>query len=403
MPFEFSFTSEQKLLRKTCRAFFRDEILPTVEHYDKLEKFPEANIKRMAELGFFGIMIPEKYGGVGMGEIEYGIVLEELGQICAAHATILGAHVGLCTLPLTLFGHEDQKTRFLPALARAEKLGAFALTEPQAGSDAASIRVTAVREKDEYVLNGSKMFCSNGDRADVIIVFAATDPSLGPRGGITAFVVEKEFSGFHVAKVEKKMGIRASTTAELSFKDCRVPKENVLGEIGTGFRIALTALDGGRVALAAGALGGAQAALFSIFRLLKLLQKQGALSEHSESLLLLLADTAIELRAARYLTYHALSDIDKYFKTLAAGVRVPTTVRESFSRDSAIAKAFVSEVATRAIERCLEAYGVLGLQEGLGIERDIRDSVISEIYDGTNEIQRLIIASDLLSRDELVS
>src|SRR3990172_5260359 len=257
MPFEFSFSEEQNLLRRSIRDFLEREILPTVEHYDKAEVFPEENIQKIAKQGLMGTHLPREYGGAGYGEIEYGILLEELGRICSAHGTIVGAHLGLACTPIWLFGNEEQRKKYLPSLAKGEKLGAFALTEPAAGSDAGNIRTTAEKKGDEFILKGSKIFCTNGNRADVIVVFAANDRTLGPAGGITAFIVENGFAGFSVGKVERKMGIRASTTAELIFENCMVPKENILGQLGAGFIVALTTLDVGRIGLAAGALWAA--------------------------------------------------------------------------------------------------------------------------------------------------
>ena len=215
MPFEFSFTDEQEKFRRDVRDFIHSEILPTISKYDKLEEFPSENVSKMAEQGYFGLTVPEKYGGKGLSKINYGILLEELSAICASHGTILGAHLGLCITPIILFGTEEQKNKFLPSLASGKSIGAFALTEPGAGSDAANLQTTATPDGDDFILNGSKIFCTNGDQAEYIIVFAANDKSLGPMGGITAFIIEKNMNGFSVGKKEKKLGLRAVSYTHL--------------------------------------------------------------------------------------------------------------------------------------------------------------------------------------------
>ena len=243
------------------REFLRTEIADTVEYYDKMEKFPVENIRKFAEHGYMGIPIPQKYGGAELGEFGYGLAVQEIGKICSGHGTILGAHTGLCCVPIWLFGNEDQRQRYLIDLATGKKSRAFGLTEPGAGSDAANIKTTAIREGDHFLLNGTKQFISNGDRADTTIVFAANDLSLGAYGGITAFIVERSFGGITTSKLEKKMGIRSSSTAQITFQDCPVPKENILGSFGAGFLVALTTLDGGRASLSTGAVGGCEMAL----------------------------------------------------------------------------------------------------------------------------------------------
>ena len=394
------FSEEQNLLRKSIRDFLEKEILPTVEHYDKAEVFPEENIQKIAKQGLMGIHLPPEYGGAGYGEKEYGILLEELGRICSAHGTIVGAHLGLACTPIWLFGNKEQRKKYLPLLAKGEKLGAFALTEPTAGSDAANIRTTAEKKGDEFILKGSKLFCTNGNVADVLIVFAANDRALGPAGGITAFMVEKNFQGFSVGKVEKKMGIRASTTAELIFEDCRVPKENVLGQFGAGFVVALTTLDGGRVGLAAGALGAAEKTLEIMIEFVRKQKTLGSSIAEKQSIQWMIADSAMEIHAARFVVHNSLSEIDTYFRMVANGESVPRRFREKVSRNSAMAKAYVSEIASRVIDRCLQTHGGIGLTEGYCIEKSYRDSFIAEIYEGTNEIQRIVVARNLLGLSE---
>ena len=395
-----NFTGEQNLLRKSIREFLEEEILSTVEYYDKAEQFPSANIEKIARQGLMGINIPREYGGAGYREIEYGILIEEFGRVCSAHGTIVGAHLGLACTPIWLFGTEGQRSKYLPSLSRGEKLGAFALTEPAAGSDAANIRTTAEKKGDEFILNGSKIFCTNGNRADVIVVFAANDRTLGPAGGITAFIVENGFAGFSVGKVERKMGIRASTTAELIFENCRVPKENILGQLGAGFIVALTTLDGGRIGLAAGALGAAEKTLETMVSFVKKQKALGSSLANKQSVQWMIADSAIDVQAARLVVYNSLLELDEYFKMVAKGERVPKTFREKVSRNSAIVKAYVSEIASRVIDRAMDIHGELGLVEGYGIERVYRDSFIAEIYEGTNEIQRMVIARDILGMND---
>jgi len=395
-----NFTGEQNLLRKSIREFLEEEILSTVEYYDKAEQFPSANIEKIARQGLMGINIPREYGGAGYREIEYGILIEEFGRVCSAHGTIVGAHLGLACTPIWLFGTEGQRSKYLPSLSRGEKLGAFALTEPAAGSDAANIRTTAEKKGDEFILNGGKIFCTNGNRADVIVVFAANDRTLGPAGGITAFIVENGFAGFSVGKVERKMGIRASTTAELIFENCRVPKENILGQLGAGFIVALTTLDGGRIGLAAGALGAAEKTLETMVSFVKKQKALGSSLADKQSVQWMIADSAMDVHAARLVVDNSLLELDEYFKMVAKGERVPKTFRENVSRNSAIVKAYVSEIASRVIDRAMDIHGELGLVEGYGIERVYRDSFIAEIYEGTNEIQRMVIARDILGMND---
>ncbi|MBM3897675.1 MAG: acyl-CoA dehydrogenase [Thaumarchaeota archaeon] len=390
-----NFTDEQNTLRQLVREFLESEILPTVEYYDKTEQFPISNIEKIAKQQLMGINIPREYGGAGYSEIEYGILIEEFGRICSAHGTIVGAHLGLACTPIRLFGTEDQKLKYLPSMSRGEKLGAFALTEPAAGSDAANIRTTAEKSGDEFILNGNKIFCTNGDKADVIIVFAANNRALGPAGGITAFIVEKGFAGFSIGKVERKMGIRASTTAELVFENCRVPKENTLGQLGAGFRVALITLDGGRIGLAAGALGAAEKTLETTISFVRQEAFGSSLAE-KQSVQWMIADSAMEIHAARLVVYNSLLELDKYFKIIAKGEKVPKDFRERISRNSAIAKTYVSEIASKIIDKAMDIHGELGLVEGYGLERAYRDSFIAEIYEGTNEIQRMVIARDIL-------
>jgi alkylation response protein AidB-like acyl-CoA dehydrogenase len=390
--YDYKLPPKYDLFRQVLREFLRSEISDTVEYYDKAELFPEENIRKFARLGYMGIPIPLKYEGAELGEFGYGLAIQEISKVCSSHGTIIGAHTGLCAVPIWLFGNEDQKRRYLPDLASGRKLGAFGLTEPGAGSDAANIRTTASKVGDHFVINGTKQFITNGDRAETFVVFASNDISLGAFGGITAFIVERSFGGVLTAKVEKKMGIRASTTAQLVFQDCPVPKENILGTFGAGFLVALTGLDGGRASLSAGAVGGCEMALESMIDWATEHPKLGPM----QSIQWMIADTAIDAHVSRLMSYESLEEVGVYFDRLSKGEKIPRTERETISRHTAMAKAFCSEAATRSIERAIQVMGAEGLVEGNVLERGYRDSVIAEIYEGTNDIQRLVIARDLI-------
>jgi butyryl-CoA dehydrogenase len=393
--YDYKLLPKYELFRNAMREFLRSEIQDTVEYYDKEEKFPEENIRKFADRGYMGIPVPQRYGGAELGEFGYGLAVQEIGKICSSHGTIIGAHTGLCCVPIWLFGNEDQKQRYLIDLASGKKLGAFGLTEPGAGSDAANIKTTATKSGDHFLLNGTKQFISNGDRADTMVVFAANDLSLGAYGGITAFIVERSFGGISTSKLEKKMGIRASSTAQISFQDCPVPKENILGSFGAGFLVALTALDGGRASLSAGAVGGCEMALEAMVDWTAEHPKIASM----QSVQWMIADTAIDAHVSRLTCYASLEEVSLYFERLARGEKVPRGERETISRHTAIAKAFCSEAASRSLDRAIQVLGAEGYREGNGLERGYRDSIIAEIYEGTNDIQRLVIARDLLGPD----
>jgi len=393
--YDYRLPAKYELFRDALREFLKTEISDTVEYYDKAERFPEENIRKFADYGYMGIPIPEKYGGADLGEFGNGIATQEIGKVCPAHGTIVGAHVGLCAVPIWLFGNEEQKKRYLPDLTSGKKLGAFGLTEPGAGSDAANIKTTATKSGDHFLINGTKQFITNGDRADVLIVFAANDLSLGPYGGISAFIVERSFGGVSTARVEKKMGIRASTTAQVVFQDCPVPKENILGTFGSGFLVALTTLDGGRATLSAGVVGACESLLEGMIDRVHEHPKLESL----QSVRWMIADTAIDAHVSRLTCYHSLEEVALYFERLSRGEKIPRAEREAISRHTAIAKAFCSEAASRSMERAMQVFGAEGYTEGSGIELGYRNSVISEIYEGTNDIQRLVIARDLLGSE----
>jgi butyryl-CoA dehydrogenase len=382
--------------RAELREFLVKEIAPTASIFDREERFPEENIRKFAARGYLGIPVPRKYGGMGLGEMGYGIAVQEISRVDTAHGTIIGASTGLCEVPLWLFGTEDQRQKYLPDMTSGKKLGAFALTEPQAGSDAANIRTTATSEGDHFLINGTKQFITNGDRAQTLIVFAANDLALGPYGGISAFIVDRSFGGVRTAKVEKKMGIRASTTAQIVFENCPVPRDNVLGMFGAGFIVALTALDGGRASLAAGSVGGAQEALRQI---LEWAEKNPARAS-DQSIQKMTADMAIEIHAAENVSRQSLEEISYYFDQLAAGQKIPSLERAKISRHAAMAKAYCSEVASSSLDKAIQILGFDAYVEGSWTERAFRDAIISEIYEGTNDIQKLVIARELLGVKE---
>ncbi len=396
--FELSFPPELEFFRDVVKEFVEKEVIPVAEEIDSKEYVPMKLVRRLGELGILSLPAPSEYGGADLGEVGYAIALEEIGKVSNSIATIVGAQIGLVVNPLWIFGTEEQKEKYLVALTSKGKIGAFGLTEPNAGSDAASIQTTAVRDGDEFILNGGKIFTTNAGIADIFIVFAVTDPSRGVRGGITSFIVEKGFPGFKVGVEEKKLGIRGTSTAELIFNNCRVPEENVLGGIGNGFKVALTTLDGGRGTLSACALGQAEGILEKMVHFVRFRGKLDGKTLHNQMIQWRIADTAMEVEASKYLVYQTVSLVDEYYKLLASKKHVSRDFRERLSRKTAIAKAYVSEVATRAMERALQIFGFLGYLEGLGIERMYRDSIITEIYEGTNEIQRWIIARDIIFR-----
>ncbi len=380
---DYSIPKELELLRKTVKEFAEKEIAPVVEDMDREGKFPEENIKKMAKLGLMGLPISRKYGGAGAGMLGYCIAVEEIGKVCNSHGTILGAHISLCCMPIEMFGTEAQKQKYLVPLAKGEKLGAFALTEPNAGSDAAAIETTAIRDGNYYVLNGTKIWITNADRADIIIVLTVTDKALGARGGVTAFIVEKGTPGLSVGTLEDKMGIRGSSTAELIFEDCKVPKENVLGDVGAGFIVFMKGLDCGRLSLAAGCVGGAQACLDASIKFAMNRIQFGKPIWENQAIQWMIADMATEVYAARNMVYHAIW-------LRGTGKR--------FTKESAMCKLFASEILCRAIDTALQIHGGMGYMKKFPIERMYRDARITRIYEGTNEIQRLVIAN-MISRE----
>lgn len=377
---DLKFTEEQEMMRKMVRDFAQKEVAPIAAELDEKGVVPFENIKKMAKLRLLGLTVSEQYDGCGADAISYVIAIEELAKACASTAIILAVQNSLVCAGIEKFGNEDQKQKYLRPLARGEKIGSFALTEPGAGCDAAAQATTAVRDGDHYVINGTKHFITNGGFADVLIVFAMTDKAQRSRG-VSAFIVEKNFPGFSAGKEEHKMGIRATNTCELVFTDMRVPAANLMGAEGQGFRIALTMLDGGRIGVAAQAVGIAQAALDAAVKYSKERFQFGKPICEFQAIQWMLADMSTRVEAARLLTYNAA---------------LKKQAGERFSREAAMAKLFASEAAVWVVGRSMQIHGGYGYMREYPIERYYRDAKITEIYEGTSEVQRMVIARALL-------
>jgi alkylation response protein AidB-like acyl-CoA dehydrogenase len=372
------FTEEQEMMRKMVREFARTEVAPFVPNMEKGE-FPREIVKKMGSLGLMGIPIPESYGGAGMDLTSYLIAIEELSKVSAALGVILSVHTSVGTLPILRFGTEAQKNKYIPKLAAGEYLGAFCLTEPQAGSDAANLKTKAVKKGNSYVLNGSKIFITNGGEADVYLVFAVTDANLGSKG-ITAFIVEKNTPGLIFGKDEHKMGLRGSRTLQLSFDDMYIPAENLLGHEGEGFGIALANLETGRIGIAAQALGIAEAALEAAVQYAKERKQFGVPIASHQGIAFKLADMATSVEAAKLLIYNAAN-----LKQLGHNAR----------KEASIAKLFASKTAVEVTSEAIQVFGGYGYTEDYPVERYFRDAKITEIYEGTSEIQRTVISKHL--------
>lgn len=364
-------------LQDMYREFVKEQVKPIAAEIDKTERFPEETVAAMAEMGLLGIPFPEEYGGTGMDNLSYAQCVEELSKVCASTGVIVSAHTSLCSTPIYLFGTEEQKKKYLVPLASGKKLGAFGLTEPGAGTDASGQKTTAVLEGDHYVLNGSKVFITNAGPAEIYIVMAMTDKSAGNRG-ISAFIVEKGFAGFSIGKHEDKMGIRASSTCELIFENCIVPKENLLGEEGKGFKIAMMTLDGGRIGIAAQALGIAQGAIDETVEYVKTRVQFGKPLSAFQNTQFELASMQAMTDASRLLVYRAACAKDNH---------------EPYSHLAAMAKLVASETASDVTRRCLQLFGGYGYTKDYPMERMMRDAKITEIYEGTSEVQKMVISS----------
>ncbi len=395
MTIEFEFTPEQAALRETVRAFAQKEIAPVVAEMDETESFPAATVARMQAEGYFGVPIPEEYGGLGLGKIGYCILAEELGRVDASHVAIVAAHTSLGAAPILYYGTDEQKRRWLTPASQGKKLLAFSLTEPGSGSDSGALKTSAVPKGDSWVLNGTKLYVTNGKEADTVLVMAANDVKKGPHGGITAFLVDKGTPGFRVGRCEKKMGLHGTSTAELILENVEVGPETVLGGIGMGFRAAMTALDVGRVSLGAASLGGMQAALQEALSFSQNRTQFGLPISEYEAIQFKLADIEMHIEALRYLVYHSAAHQDAMGHDPTKWSRGD---REKKTREAAVVKCLGSEWAAEAIDEALQIHGGLGYIRGTPIERAYRDARISEIFEGTNEIQRVVIARDLIAR-----
>jgi len=378
---DLEFSAEQEMIRKMVRDFAQKEVAPIAAEIDEQGVVPFENIRKMASLGLLGLIIPEEYDGGGADMISYVIAIEELSKACASTAIVVAVQNSLVAAGIERFGTEEQKNAYLPPLARGEKIGAFALTEPSAGCDASALLTTAVRDGDEYVINGRKHFITNGGFADLIVLFAMTDKSQGHRG-ITAFLVDKGTPGFSPGKEEHKMGICGTNTSELIFDAVRIPATNRLGEEGQGFRIAMTVLDGGRIGVAAQAVGIAQAAYEAALEYSKQRAQFGKPICEFQAIQWMLADMATRIEAARLLVYKAAL-------AKQSGAR--------FSQEAAMAKVYASETATWVADRAIQIHGGYGYMKEYPVERHYRDAKITELYEGTSEVQRMVIARSILS------
>jgi alkylation response protein AidB-like acyl-CoA dehydrogenase len=380
---DFSFTDEQNQLRRSVREFAEGEILPHVMEWDEASKFPIEIMPKLAEMGLLGVIFPEQYGGAGLGYVEYVIAIEELSRIDGSVGIIVAAHNSLCGNHIFKFGTEEQKKKYLTPLAQGKKIGAWSLTEPEAGSDAGGTRTTAKRDGNHWVINGSKTFCTNGHYADYAVVMALTDKSKNSHG-ISAFIVEKGTPGFKPGKKENKLGLRASDTSELIFTDCKVPAENLLGAEGEGFIGSLKILDGGRISIAALGLGMAQGALDAAIKYSKQRKQFGQAISEFQAIQFKLADMATQVEAARLLVYQAAWLADR--KDVG------------FTRESSMAKLFSSEVAVRVANECVQIHGGYGFIKDYPAEKFYRDVKLCTIGEGTSEIQKLVIARQLLGK-----
>ena len=377
----FELTEEQKLIRDMVRSFAETEVAPSARIRDEEERFDRALMyDKLGELGLTGIVFPEEYGGGGADYISYAIAVEELSRVCGSTGVTLSAHLSLCANPIYMFGTEAQKQKFLVPLAKGEKLGGFGLTEPSAGSDAGGTKTTATRDGNDWILNGSKIFITNAGEAETYVVLARSDKSAEKHRGISAYIVEKGTPGFSFGKKEAKMGIRSSPTMELVFDNCRIPGENLLGQEGQGFKVAMKTLDGGRIGIAAQALGIAQGALDAAIAYTKERQQFNKPISAFQGVSFQLADMATQVEAARLLIYNAAY-------RASAGL--------SYSQESAMAKLYASETAMRVTTQAVQLHGGYGYTREFPVERMMRDAKITEIYEGTSEVQRVVIGAAL--------
>lgn len=376
----FNQTDQHKMLREMYRAFTINEVEPIAGEVDEEERFPIETVEKMKALGFFGIPFPLAYGGQGGDNLAYAMAVEELSKACGTTGVIVSAHTSLCAAPIYEFGTEAQKQKYLVPLAKGEKLGAFGLTEPNAGTDAAGQQTQAIKDGDDYIINGSKIFITNAGYASVYIVMAMTEPDKGLKG-ISAFIVDGDADGFTIGKKEDKMGIRGSATSELIFENVRVPKENLLGKEGQGFKIAMKTLDGGRIGIASQALGLAQGALDETVKYTKERKQFGRALSKFQNTQFQLADMQTKIEASRLLVYKAAKAKDD---------------KLNYSTDAAMAKLFASETAMEVTTKAVQLHGGYGYTREYPVERMMRDAKITEIYEGTSEVQKMVIAGKLL-------
>ena len=378
----FKLTPTQSLFRQMIKEFADKEVKPLAAEIDEQERFPIENVQKMAKLGLFGIPLPVEYGGAGGDNIMYSIAVEELSRVCATTGVVLSAHTSLCLAPIFEHGTEEQKRKYLPKLASGEWIGAFGLTEPNAGTDASAQQTTVVLDGDEWVLNGNKIFITNAGHAHVYVVFAMTDKSLKTKG-ISAFIVEAGTPGFEIGKKELKLGIRGSATAELIFTDCRIPKENLLGKIGGGFGIAMKTLDGGRIGIASQALGIAQGAIDETVKYTMERKQFGKPLSGFQNTQFQMADLKTKVEASRLLVRSAAFKKDS---------------KEPYSVDAAMAKLFAAETAMEVTTKAVQFHGGYGYTREYPVERMMRDAKITEIYEGTSEVQRMVIAAGMFKK-----
>jgi butyryl-CoA dehydrogenase len=377
---DFKLSKEQEFVRKMVREFAETEVEPIAADVDKEHRFPEETVEKMARYGMMGIPFSKELGGSGGDELSYAITVEELARCCASTAVIVSAHTSLCCWPISKYGTKEQKAKYLPDLLSGKKLGAFGLTEPGAGTDAAGQQTRAVLEGDEWVINGSKVFITNGGYADVFVVMAMTDKSQGTHG-ISSFIIEKGDEGFSIGKTEDKMGIHGSSTTELIFQNVRIPKDRLLGQVGKGFKVAMSTLDGGRIGIASQALGIAQGAFDKTVEYMKQRKQFGRKLSQFEGLQFYIADMATRIQAARNLVYEAACKVDS---------------GEPYGEAAAMAKLYAAETAMYVTTKAVQLHGGYGYTADYPVERMMRDAKITEIYEGTSEVQKMVISANEL-------
>ena len=376
----FQLTKEQEFVRKMVREFAETEVEPLAAEIDQEHRFPTETVEKMAKYGLLGIPFPTEYEGAGGDHISYAITVEELSRVCASTGVICSAHTSLCCWPIFAWGTEEQKKKYLPDLLSGRKLGAFGLTEPNAGTDAGGQQTRAELVDDKWVINGAKVFITNGGYADTFVVMAMTDKKKGTRGGISAFIIEKDDEGFSIGKTEDKMGICASSTTELIFQNCVIPKDRILGNVGDGFKVAMSTLDGGRIGIASQALGIAQGAFDVTVEYMKARKQFGKKLSQMEALQFEMANMRTQIEAARLLIYQAADMKDRHLK---------------YGMYSAMAKLFAAETAMYVTTKAVQLHGGYGYTKDYPVERMMRDAKITEIYEGTSEVQKIVIAGQI--------